>query len=35
MDARTINIERALLTPSRQGTLEVVAFRLGAVIRIV
>jgi hypothetical protein len=34
MDAR-ITSPLALLTPSRQGTLEVVAVRLGALIRII
>ena len=34
MDASIINI-RALLTPSRQGALEVVAVRLGAVTRLI
>jgi hypothetical protein len=34
MDASII-VVLALLTPSRQGALEVVAVRLGAVIRII
>jgi hypothetical protein len=34
MDASTTTM-LALLTPSRQGALEVVAVRLGAVIRII
>jgi hypothetical protein len=33
MDA-SMATPRALLTPSRQGALEVIAVRLGAVIRI-